>query len=396
METFERKIREMEDVKDKNKRILLFSKYLIRTDLKVKSDKTSSFNVKLHGFSSDGQTITVHSPNYMFKKGTNLTLTKVLGRYLEINCVTEDTKPGNLFTAKINKLILAKKERGVVRIAPPPGLVYVTNVRISKTSLDVEMESIPTFIKINFNDFESKLMNQFDYIKIDVFKPSLDEKFFMVRTSGKSIYIKDTQDPESYKPIYEEDFIDCKEEFMDEIPKLMKDYKNKKIVSEVIMPIIYVNDNNDSVPIGYIHILSKTSIIEYEKIMDVKVLTFEMIDRIRDSNMIVNSSKYEIMDISKSGIRVKITERELSEVIVQQPGFTFDIVFKMQAPVIVYGVICFLSKDKDGNLILGMEYTGFREGDKIRYYENLKLMAIQKKRLEISEFKNEGNKSILI
>lgn len=231
--------------------------------------------------------------------------------------------------------------------------------------------NIPTVVKITFSDYENKLKKTFDHIKIDVYRGHLEEKFYLVQSTGKTIYIEDTQNPKSYLPLNEEDFLNCEEEFFEEIPAVMKDYRNKKIVSEIIMPIIYINSGTEATPLGYVHIQSYSRKINEDDLMNAKMLTFEMIDRIRESHTIRHNQKVDILNISPDGLRIKITDNDLKMQMPHISGFNMDIVFKLQSPINVSVLIRNFIKDSFGNLTMGIEIEGFRKGDKQRYLDNL-------------------------
>jgi RNase P/RNase MRP subunit p29 len=374
METLkiERKAREFEEINSPQKRLHLFSRFLINTDLKGKDHKRKAlFRGKVIDFSDDCTNLTmeIHSAT-LFKEGL-ISLSKFIGRYVQIDGTIINILPNNKFVIQIDSLKLAKKSRTSTRIIPPPDVVHATNFHVIRAAVEMDSMNIPTVVKITFSDYENKLKKKFDHIKIDVYREKLDEKFYLVRSTGKTIYIRNTQDPSSYKPLDIEDYLDCEEEFFDDIPTVIKNYKNKKIVSEIIMPIIYVNNGTEAAPLGFVHIISNSKPIEMDDLMTAKMLTFEMIDRIRESHTIRHSQKVEILNISSEGLRVKITDPDLINQMPHIAGFSMDIVFKLQSPINVAVLIRNLMKDPTGVLILGLEIEGFRKGDKQRFLDNL-------------------------
>ncbi|EMO25707.1 PF07614 domain protein [Leptospira interrogans serovar Bataviae str. HAI135] len=50
------------------------------------------------------------------------------------------------------------------------------------------------------------------------------------------------------------------DEIHEEIPSLMRKYKDEKIVSEIIYPIIYINHSRQSIPLGYIWVRNKKNL----------------------------------------------------------------------------------------------------------------------------------------
>ncbi|MBP9886073.1 MAG: DUF1577 domain-containing protein [Leptospiraceae bacterium] len=373
MEIIDRKIRETVDVKEAHKRVVILSKHLSKTEMQIKDTET---HVKLLEHNNDGLKIIVEklNPSHVLTKGQNISLTKLLGRYIQFDCTVLGEKPGNLYLLQINKFLVSNKERKNDRIHPPPETVWVTNIRTSGVSIESSLHTIPTYMKINFTDYENRLKKNFDYIKIDIFKHDLDERFQIVRESGKTLFVANTQDKKSYGALASDDFIDLDEEYHTEINQLVTMYKTKGIISEIIMPVIYVNPFNEAIPFGYVNIQSRSKPIEFDQVMEIKILTFEMIDRIRESNFILNTGKYRILDLSRDGLKIKITDRELKQNLPHVSGFNCDIFFKMQSAINVQCEIRYLGKDQHDEMILGLLITGFREGDKEKFHKSFELL----------------------
>ena len=94
MEIIDRKIRETVDVKEPQKRVLILAKHLSKTEMLIKDTETE---VKLKEHNSDGLKIIVEklNPHYNLKKGQNISLTKLLGRYIQFDCTVLGEKPGD-------------------------------------------------------------------------------------------------------------------------------------------------------------------------------------------------------------------------------------------------------------------------------------------------------------
>lgn len=374
MEIIDRKFRDTLRITDPHKRILILSKYLYRMEMEIKELNTS---ILVREYDKDGSRIIIEAySGRRFKIGQILNLSKILGRYIEIKCTVAGEKPGGRYLLNITDFLISQKERTTERIKPPLGVVWVTNVKTNAPFIDTSFVTPPTFVKITFNEYENKLKNRFEQIKIDCFNPMLDERFTLVKETCKTLFIHDTSDKKSYEIVEEEEeFINLAEEGFLDINKLMHQYKMKGILSEMIMPIIYVDQYNSGKAVGYIHIQSKSALIEHDQVMELKILTFEMIDRIRESNFIENDGKYEIIDMSLEGLRIRITNRELKEQLRAQSSFYCDIFFKMQSAINVKCEIRFMGRDKNNDdMILGLKIVGYREGDRDKYKKNLEII----------------------
>ncbi|MBE7410698.1 MAG: DUF1577 domain-containing protein [Leptospiraceae bacterium] len=371
MDISERKKRESELVSETAKKKHIISKFLIKAEMNIKGANSNSTAI-IKELSADSSKIHVWiSENRDLKEGEKIILFKVLARYISLQCTVLAQKPQSHYIMQIDSITIAKKDREDKRIQPPANTVWVTNIRTSKTNIDASLYNIPTFVKVNFADYETKLKASCDIVKVDVFS-GVDEKLNLVRRSGKTIFIENTSDKDSYKAL-NDDFIDYAEELDDEISQVINDYKAKKIVSEMIVPVIYVNHDQVAIPIGYIQMQSKSTPFDLGKVMEIKTLTFEMVDRIRESNTSINTEKFPVTDLSSGGLKVKIDNKELINELPKHAGFTFDIFFKMQSPLTTFGLIRSVSKDIDGNIYLGIALMGnsARQGEKKRFLDNL-------------------------
>ena len=371
MNVIERKKRKLDEVQGKAKWHQIITKFLLHKEMTVKNSSTLE-GVFVKNVSQDGSKILVRCGEFSdIKKGDKLLLFKVLARYIQMNCVVLDKREGNQLILSVDKMEIAQKDRSEDRMQPAPGMVWITNVRTSKTTIDANLFNIPASVKVNFADYESKLRSRLDYIKVDVFN-TIDDKFGLVRRTQKALFIEDTQNPESYKALNEE-FLDYAEELGDNLRTEMNRYRDQKIVSEIIVPVLYLNPSEETIPIGYVHVQGRSAPLGLDKVLELKTLTFEMMDRIRESNTTINTGRFDVLDISGNGLKIKIDDHELADALSKYPGFSFDIFFKMQSPMTAYGLIRSLSRDADNNLYLGVMLEGHsaRPGEKERFIANL-------------------------
>ena len=108
LEIIDRKIRETVDIKEPHKRVVILAKHLSKTEMQIKDTET---HVKLQEHNADGLKIIIEKldPGFILRKGQNLVLTKLLGRYIQFDCTVLGEKPGNLYLLQINKFIVSSK-----------------------------------------------------------------------------------------------------------------------------------------------------------------------------------------------------------------------------------------------------------------------------------------------
>ena len=388
--TVERNKREMEQISDP-KRI----NHLINTHLKGKSmylkEMDHSAEVRLTGADELGR-IFIHSPAREFHLNEEATLFRILGRYIELKCRVMARKGEGAYQLELLQAGIARKERKAMRIPVREGEVYIHNIRTSKNKVDATMFTIPTSVKVNFATYEHRLKQSQDYVKIDVYGRRGD-LFSEIRKAGLSLFVADTQNPDSYKPEMPGLF-DYAALLGGDLTARMMEYKQAKIVSEIIVPIVYITHDQTSIPLGYIHIQSRTEPLPFDTVLELQAAAFEMVDRIRDSNTVLVKVHQRVLDYSRGGMKVIIDHEELKDYLIRQKGFTFDFFFKGQAPITFYGLIRSTHLSRDGELTLGVQLSGTsaREGEMRRYMDNLQTQErVIQRRLEQRK-KMMGNK----
>ncbi|AKP26167.1 DUF1577 domain-containing protein [Leptospira interrogans] len=381
METIQRKKREKETISDPTKKFHIISKFLVQTDIIAQTSNSLKQIVKILQVSKDATKILVQTqtPNAL-PLNSHVTLAKLLAKYVELSCEVIDEKPNNQFILSVSEISIASKERSLNRIVPPEGTVWITNIRTSKTTIDANLFNIPTSVKVNFADYETKLKSKYDFLKVDVFG-TIGDKFDLVKKTRKILYISNTQKEQSYAAYNQEDFIDYAAELGDEedVHKRIIEYANQKIKSELIVPVIYLSHEEQAIPIGFVHAQNRNREIDILEVMEIKTLTFEMVDRIRESNTILVKERFPIVNISTGGLKVKINHPDLNQDFIKRAGFTFDIFFKMQAPLTAFGVIRSVTKDTEGNLYVGLSIEGnsYRPGERKKYIDNVNRLLVE-------------------
>ena len=109
---------------------------------------------------------------------------------------------------------------------------------------------------------------------------------------------------------------------------------------------------------------------EYKKIRT------EIASRIKESNIVKTTERFPILEASRHGLKMRVTNPLLIETLQKHDRFVFDIYFKMQAPFTVTGEIRWMSKHEDSQkLDLGILLMGKSAlpGERERYYKNLDL-----------------------
>lgn len=376
MQYFEKNSRALDYIisKDQKKHVIL--KYLLDQELSL---KIYPFDQKavIKKYLEEDEKILIHMPEDWEETGEKkISLFKILAKYIEIDCQFLQKAEKDLYLLKVERLAIAKLNRESARVQVSNGKAVVTNLITPKTVIEANMFNIPTLIKVNLEDYKNRLKkNSTDNIVIETFKPGLDRKFEIVKRSRKSLLLEDTQNTNSYSESGP-DRLDYSKDIDDDIGAIIRKFKDQKIVSELIRPIIYKNHSDQPVPIGYIWIQSKDKKLSSDYLAELGRLSDEVVGRIKESNTIKTTEKFIILDASPKGLKVKIHDPNLIDILPKQEGFIFDVLFKMQAPLTVSGAIRWWGKDEDGHLTLGLEFKGKSDhpGERNRYIKNLELI----------------------
>ncbi|MDH5719386.1 MAG: DUF1577 domain-containing protein [Spirochaetia bacterium] len=285
------------------------------------------------------------------------------GKYMLINAAIKERHDRENYTAELREIKVSLEDRKDQRIPIERNKVHVSNIRATKQVISSLLFNVPTSIKVYFKQYENVLSDKADDIHVEVFDKKT-EKFELVRKSGKMLYISDTTDEYSYMSDDHEKFIDYRNEMESDINKVIHEYKSKKIVSELIVPINYVGHDGKKMSIGYIQLVNKKNPISIEMADEIKEIANSMIDKVREANAVYVHTNQIVRNISKRGLQLLITDAALKKNLIQQKGFSFDIIFGVQKPISVFSEIAYFGTNPANDVIIGVKITGFAEGEK--------------------------------
>ncbi|PJZ59009.1 hypothetical protein CH367_02970 [Leptospira barantonii] len=377
MHTNKMKIRDLDVIDSPEQRKHIIEKHLLKQSLIIKGD-TEKESVIIQKYLDEGERILVElSGEKGLSENEKIVLYRILAKYVQLECIfLKSINPG-LVELSVNKISIAKSNRAFPRYSVAEDAAHVTNINSSKTVIDASLFNIPTLVKVSFEDYKTKLKtDHLGLIEIDVFKSDQDEKFELVKRTKKFIHIENTSLEESYRS-KNENQIDIEDQIHEEIPSMMRKYKDEKIISEIIYPIVYVNHSRQAIPLGYIWVKNKEKTLGADTIGKLSELAKEMVARIKESNTVLTTEKFPIVDISNNGICIKITEPHLIQTLPKHTGFVFDIYIRMQGYFKVFGAIRWVSYDEIGNLLLGLELVGKSSfpGEREKFHKNVELLG---------------------
>ena len=355
LNVLQRKSREYEHLEEVNDVLAVLKSQFANKKLFIK-DYLPKTELKINEYLDDGTVMCVADTEY--EPTGKILIYGLSDKYLEVELeVLEGRGPG-YYHCKISNAKRATVGRKDIRFKVNPNEVYATNFRLSKQSIDLTSYKIPTSIKVVLDQFQGGNSKMSDIVKVDVFTPETKDAILSeIKKHGKTLFIEDTSKEESYSPLTE-DFVDLKVIY----GKNLKVFMNKNIErgykSIVIVPIIYITEVETSIPFAYIQLISKSSIMNLDKVLEMKDHAFKLVDRIRDANTMKITVHQQIEDVSRGGVKLRVSDDTLKMHVLKSKGFIFDIVFKLQAPITIFGEIRSSYKDDDGNIFIGIDFAG--------------------------------------
>ncbi len=375
----EKNTRLLDHIAEKEQKLHVIAKYLLEKELKTPTamgDQSCHIREVVKGTDH----IIVDSFAVQdFTMEKKIRLFTILTRYLELTCQLVKVIETNKAELKVEKISIAKKERTAPRYPViEDGFVKISNIVSSKTIIEANMFNIPTLVRVSFEEYQRKLAQEMgtnNLVVVDTFGGSLDREYEVVKKLMRPLFLSDCISETSYEDD-DPEFINYVDEVDDNIASLIKKYKDKNILSSLILPIIYVNELDEPIPIGYVFIQTKDTKLTKDKVKEILSQTNAMVERIKDANLVTTDDKFPVLDVSMTGIKVKVNHPNLSQTLPKQKGFVFDLFFKMQAPFRISVKVAWARTTEEGDLLLGLEFAGKSRtaSERQRFEENVEVV----------------------
>jgi hypothetical protein len=314
----------------------------------------------------------VHFKDFVPPNGPILLTGFINNHYTELEIKINKVIQESLFVCNINYLRVSTQRRIEPRFnITDCSQFYAKRVKISKNELDIKGTSIPTAYKVILDRYRVSKSGMGDKFNISTFG-NTSGIYKKIAKTGKSLFVPNINDVSSFVKDEEtnKELIDIKEHyglsFETERTKLIKD----NIAGWIICPILGPIGADMRYPLGYIEIKSRSP-LDMFKLMEVKSLSYEIVEKLRDVTMLEVIEKQRVLDVSRSGIRLLIDNKDLINAMLRRTQFTFDIIIKGQAPITVMGWIRKARLMENGSLQVGVKIQGEsnRQDQMLRYQE---------------------------
>jgi hypothetical protein len=296
-------------------------------------------------------------------------------KYVEFKASVIQNLSPETYLLNVHTVNIASEERKHKRFNVDSNSVFLTKFRASRNEINASLFNIPTSVKVHLKQYQQTLSGYADEVVVDVFDKS-KEKFDLVRKSGKILFVENTSVEKSYEMPNDGKFLNYHRSTDQDLSQLIREYRSHKIVSEMIVPVVYTGHDGIPVPLGFIQLVSKSKPLSIEKADELLKVSEEIVQKMRDSNTVMINDRQKIENISEEGLSVRFTHEELKKLIPAQSGLTFDIVFKMTQPITLYTEIIYIGIDRE-DVLAGLKIVGFstKSADSSRYSQLLNLLT---------------------
>ncbi len=317
------------------------------------------------------------SPNVI--TNDELTVYTIVKRYIEITLkkVSFERTRGefNFVKAKI-----AQDVRNEPRIDVEYSDFIAENFRLSKYSINSKMETAPIAVQIAFDKFRPDILNEYPEAILAVFDANeKDRAVKALYKTQKVLYIENTFQENSYSPV-ESDFLDYGHYLGRKFDQEMKFYKENDIKSLLIFPVIYTNIRGERTTVGYIKLASSTETSLKSHIPNLTGFAQTITDDIRDANIQIIKDPLPVMNVSKRGLQIKIADREVVDVFLNnREEMVLDIKPKPAFRITLFTRMANMKLESDNNYSIGMKIIGGEERHGISAWDKyLKKLAYEK------------------
>jgi len=266
---------------------------------------------------------------------------------------------------------IGKTVRANPRYVTKEGSVYAANFKVSKNEIGADFSKLQIASQVVLRDFEKQLGEQFPGLRF--FLPNERERPLELKPLEQlltPLVVMNTQDPASYEvPVLDSTYkkmLDGLRSF-EHIRLKLSDF-----ASLVVFPVT-IEEKGKNYLIAHIYLPLKEPISDAEALIKILSEKSETItERIREVNMITIKDKQKVHDISLGGIGLEITNDDLKKYVPLTDRITFDLIFKMQAPLRFQGKICHVVSVDQGELLFagidieGSGHTDYRKSNQER------------------------------
>ncbi len=314
-----------------------------------------------------------------------LTLYSTLKRQVEIDfTVVDRPEPGSLLL-KPDEGRISKFDREFPRFTNDSDAIHAANFQVSKSEIAVDHTRSHVANKVIFSEFEKRLHSEFPGLKIYEYgtreRPQatkyLNKKKDVILVPNVSDFATYRSSGEGVVDYY--DMLETEDEMLPE--KVRKAYLERQLQSVLVQPVLYEMANGTSLPIAFFYLEVKQGAepLDMAAVERLKDVGEDIIHRIEDASLITVKDKQAVINISEGGVALEFTQPDLVKYVPQRRTITFDLVFRMQAPLRFRGKVCHIHEAGPGRIVVGVNLDGtghsdFRTGTRDRLRSLIRML----------------------
>lgn len=290
-----------------------------------------------------------------------LTLYLTVNRHIEVDFRLVEAKEDRWLlmplAARIGKVIRAHP-----RIVPKEGAVYATNFKISKNELGGDLGRLQIASQVVLRDLEKQLAGEYPGLRI--FLNSDRDRPLDMRPLDRlmtPLVIRDTRDASAYEVPIEDSTLRQK---LEELKIFEQARLRLSDARGLIVFPITLEEKEQSHLVAHMHVPIRQPNVDYATVLqDLAERSGAVVERIRELNMVTIKDKQKVADVSLGGVGLEITNQELLKYIPTSDRITFDLIFKMQAPLRFQGKICHVAAVDGNRMKAGVNIEGSGHSD---------------------------------
>ncbi|WP_243396268.1 DUF1577 domain-containing protein [Leptospira hartskeerlii] len=355
--------------------------FLYMEELTVKDWSFDTKAIITKTFGDSAQIAVRFQKGSLIALGERIILQRTLKHHIELSCRIIRRLNDFEFLMQAESVSIAKTNRKEERLRVKNDSVFATNIVYHPEHFELNRHISLNVIREVLETFKEELIHpKFGEIKIGLFQSGQDSKFEIVRKTKKIFYIQNTEAPSSYTELLPQ-FVHYSTYFGKNILSAIRSYKNESIKSELILPILYDKNDKDSYPKAYLWIRSPQEHILAEDLSELYALSERIINTIRNSDSIKATDRFDVLNISESGAKIRIHQKDILYNVYGKESLKFDLVFKGRPPIHMNAKICWRSVDRTGKLFLGLKFI----------YDQEQLSSLRKLEYNLQSLRNRMN-----
>ncbi|MBX7058122.1 MAG: DUF1577 domain-containing protein [Leptospirales bacterium] len=298
-----------------------------------------------------------------------ITLYTTQKRQIEIDFeVGAKPEPGAVELTPVEARI-GKIERSYPRALISNGAIHAANFQISKSEITVDPTRPQVANKVVYAEFERQLGQHIPGIKIYEFaQKDRPDETLLLNKKTEGIFIAETGDTESWRgraPGCLDYFALLEDEEKGLADRKRRQYTDRSIQSLLALPILYEMPDGRQQPIAFFYCETRRGLaaLTPAAVSRLQDANKDIIDRIEDANLITVKDKQTVVNISEGGVALELTNAELLKYLPHRRTVTFDLVFRMQAPLRFRGAVCHIHRSTPQSMVVGVNLEGSGHSD---------------------------------